>query len=516
MAGIVELCGRDEEGVSIVKDGTLDLSEGCGEIFGRGEGVTLASWAEDDCDVAIYLKRGGGDLDCVGDYFERVIFGGVGFSVEGEGRIEGPTLETAIRRLYRMEGFCSTQAVHELVVIGGGAAGFYGAITAAEMGVPEVLILEKGPELLTKVRISGGGRCNVTHHCFDPKQLVESYPRGQKSLIGPFHRFQASDTVEWFESRGVELKVEADGRMFPVTDDSKTIIDCLTKAARDAGVEWRTRCGVESISKNEEGCFEVTTSGGEILHAQKILVATGGIRTKQARIPAEDFQHALDPAVPSLFTFKINDARLKDLPGVSVPNATVHAGKQVTTGPVLITHWGLSGPAILKASAWGARSLAEMDYQFGLRINWTGSETEESIASVFKNERHHHGSRKVQKRSLIDGITRRLWQSLCEAAGIVDEMIWAKLTRDQEKAFVAQLIDSRFEVLGKSINKDEFVTCGGVLLKDVNLKTMESKATPGLFFAGEVLDIDGVTGGFNFQAAWTTGHLAGMAISGMG
>jgi predicted Rossmann fold flavoprotein len=406
------------------------------------------------------------------------------------------------------------ERVHELVVIGGGAAGFYGAITAGEMGVPEVLILEKGAEVLTKVRISGGGRCNVTHHCFEPRELVENYPRGKKSLIGPFHRFQVSDTVEWFESRGVELKVEGDGRMFPVTDDSKTIIDCLTKAAREAGVEWRTRCGVESIVKTEAGYFEMVTSTGETLQAKNVLVATGGIRTKQARIPAEDFQHALDPAVPSLFTFKINDSRLKDLPGVSVPNATVHAGKQVTTGPVLITHWGLSGPAILKASAWGARSLAEIDYQFELRINWSGSETEETITGIFKNERQNHGSRKVLKRSLIDGVTRRLWQSLCEAAGIADEMTWAKLTRDQEKALIGQLIEARFKVLGKSINKDEFVTCGGVLLKDVNLKTMESKATPGLYFAGEVLDIDGVTGGFNFQAAWTTGHLAGMAISG--
>jgi len=406
------------------------------------------------------------------------------------------------------------ERVHELVVIGGGAAGFYGAITAGEMGVPEVLILEKGAEVLTKVRISGGGRCNVTHHCFEPRELVENYPRGKKSLIGPFHRFQVSDTVEWFESRGVELKVEGDGRMFPVTDDSKTIIDCLTKAARETGVEWRTRCGVDSIVKTEAGYFEMVTSTGETLQAKNVLVATGGIRTKQARIPAEDFQHALDPAVPSLFTFKINDARLKDLPGVSVPNATVHAGKQVTTGPVLITHWGLSGPAILKASAWGARSLAEVDYQFELRINWSGSETEETITGIFKNERQNHGSRKVLKRSLIDGVTRRLWQSLCEAAGIADEMTWAKLTRDQEKALIGQLIEARFQVLGKSINKDEFVTCGGVLLKDVNLKTMESKATPGLYFAGEVLDIDGVTGGFNFQAAWTTGHLAGMAISG--
>lgn len=404
--------------------------------------------------------------------------------------------------------------MHELVVIGGGAAGFYGAITAAEMGVEDVLILEKGSELLTKVRISGGGRCNVTHHCFEARELVENYPRGRKSLMGPFHRFQASDTVAWFEGRGVELKTEEDGRMFPITDDSATIIDCLTKAAREAGVTWRTRCGVEHLVKTGEGHFEITTSRGEVVEARKVLVATGGVRTKQARVPAEELEHALEPAVPSLFTFKINDARLKDLPGVSVPNAVVRAGKITTTGPVLVTHWGLSGPGILKASAWGARDLSVSGYRFELRINWAGGESEESIGALFKNERRSHGSRKVVKRSLVEGVTRRLWQSLCEAAGIFDEMTWAKLGRGEERALVGQLVDSRFEVLGKSINKDEFVTCGGVFLRDVNLKTMESRVTPGLYFAGEVLDIDGVTGGFNFQAAWTTGYLAGVGVSG--
>lgn len=402
--------------------------------------------------------------------------------------------------------------MQELVVIGGGAAGFYGAITAAELGVPEVLILEKGPEVLTKVRISGGGRCNVTHHCFEPRDLVENYPRGKKSLLGPFHRFQASDTIEWFESRGVELKVESDGRMFPVTDDSKTIITCLTTAARDAGVRWRTRCGVEALEQTSEGHFEIKTSTEEVIQARKVLIATGGVRTKQARLPAEEVYQDLHPAVPSLFTFKMSDERLRDLPGVSVVDAEVRAGKITTRGPLLITHWGLSGPAILKASAWGAREFSEIDYKLELRVNWTGTKNTEDLNHIFSTQREAHGVRKVIKRSVIDGITKRLWQKLCEAAGIQGETTWANLPKEQLRKLSAQLIDSRFQTEGKSINKDEFVTCGGVPLKDVNLKTMESKSTPGIYYAGEVLDIDGVTGGFNFQAAWTTGHLAGTAI----
>lgn len=402
--------------------------------------------------------------------------------------------------------------MRELVVIGGGAAGFYGAITAAELGVSDVLILERGKEVLTKVRISGGGRCNVTHHCFEPRELVEHYPRGKKSLLGPFHRFQASDTMAWFEERGVELKTEADGRIFPITDDSQTIIDCLTTAACDAGVKWRTNCGVEQIEKVGHD-FEITTSTGETITAKNVLVATGGIRTKPARVPAENFEQVLNPAVPSLFTFKITDSRLNGLAGVSVSDGGVAIDQLKTRGPILITHWGLSGPAILKASAWGARDLAERNYQFELHINWTGEKSTEDLNHIFKRQREAHGARKVSKRSVIDGVTRRLWQRLCEAARVAEEMTWANLPREASRALMSQLCDSRFQVLGKSLNKDEFVTCGGVALKGVNLKTMESKTTLGLYYAGEVLDLDGVTGGFNFQAAWTTGHLAGTAIS---
>lgn len=400
----------------------------------------------------------------------------------------------------------------DLIVIGGGAAGFFGAITAGEAGVTDILILERGPEVLTKVRISGGGRCNVTHDCFDPRELVRSYPRGEKNLRGPFHRWQAADTVTWFEEHGVELKVEEDGRMFPVTDRSETVINCLTGAARSLGVTWRTRCGADRIRKVAEG-FEIETTTGEVLRARHLLIATGGIRSKEARLPMEALGHAMEAAVPSLFTFKIKDRRLADLMGVSVPGAVVNARKWTAEGPLLITHWGLSGPAILKLSAWGARDLAEADYRFTLKVNWTGTETPESVAEVFARHRRDHGIWKVLKRSLFEGITKRLWQRMCETAGVTDETTWATITKEHSQRLARELVAAEFRVDGKSLNKDEFVTCGGVPLDDIELKTMESKTVPGLFFAGEVLNIDGVTGGFNFQAAWTTGRLAGLAVA---
>ena len=402
-----------------------------------------------------------------------------------------------------------------VVVIGGGAAGFFGAISAAEFGAREVLILEKGPEVLTKVRISGGGRCNVTHGCFEPRDLVKSYPRGVKSLMGPFHRWQAADTVEWFAKNGVELKTEEDGRMFPVTDDSRTVIDCLTRVARNLGVKCRTHCGVAGVEILADGGFLIETETGEKIEARCILIATGGIRSGNARRPVESVGHAMAPAVPSLFTFKIEDPRLEDLQGVSVPNATVRAGSWQASGPLLVTHWGLSGPAALKVSAWGARDLADCGYEFELRVSWAGNFSAEEIGGMLAAERQEHGARKVMRYSIVEGVTKRLWQKLCTAAGIEDERTWSTLTKDETRRLIEELTDGRYAVRGKSLNKDEFVTCGGVHLKDVNLKTMESKLTPGVFFAGEVLDIDGVTGGFNFQAAWTTGRIAGETMAGL-
>ena len=400
-----------------------------------------------------------------------------------------------------------------LIVIGGGAAGFFGAIAAAEHGVGEILILEKGPEVLTKVRISGGGRCNVTHGCFDPRELVNAYPRGKRSLHGPFHRWQPADTVEWFEGHGVALKTEEDGRMFPVTDDSQTVLDCLTRVARESGVVWRTHCGVTGMRVRPAGGFVVETGDGEELDARWVLVATGGIRTREARRPVEAVGHRLAAPVPSLFTFRVDDPRLKGLQGVSVPNATVRTDSLAASGPMLVTHWGLSGPAVLKLSAWGARIMAERGYEFDLRVDWTGGLQPLDLRAMLETERKEHGTRKVVGRSVVNGVTRRLWQSLCVAAAIGEIDTWATLTKEQGRRLVEELTDGRYAVRGKSLNKDEFVTCGGVPLQDVNLKTMESKLVPGLFFAGEVLDIDGVTGGFNFQAAWTSSRIAGGAVA---
>lgn len=397
-------------------------------------------------------------------------------------------------------------------MIGGGAAGFFGAIACAEAGLRDVLILEKGAEVLGKVKISGGGRCNVTHACFDARRLSEGYPRGAKSLLGPFHRWQAQETVDWFAAHGVPLKTEPDGRMFPETDDSQTVIDCLTGAARAAGVAWRIRCAVTGVRKADDE-FVVETSKGDPLRARTLLVATGGIRSGGARKPVADLGHEMNAPVPSLFTFQIEDPLLAGLQGVAISNAVVQAGKLAAEGPVLITHWGLSGPAILRLSALGARAFAECDYRFELSVDWTAGATEEEVHEIVESLRTQHGARKVVTRSPFSNIPRRLWHRLALAAGVGPETTWSKLTRAQSRSLSEKLRQGGFAVQGKSLNNDEFVTCGGVRLKDVNLKTMESKLVPGLYFAGEVLDIDGITGGFNFQSAWTTGRLAGEAIA---
>ncbi len=405
----------------------------------------------------------------------------------------------------------------EILVIGGGAAGFFGALACAEaLDTPaDILILEKSANVLTKVKISGGGRCNVTHACFDPKQLTTNYPRGERSLMGPFHQWQAEDTVTWFEDHGVELKTEPDGRMFPTTDQSQTIIDCLTETARRSGIRWETGVAVTSVRANEDESFSVETSDGDAFLVSAILVATGGTRSGSARQPALDLGHSLVPATPSLFTFHIDDPRLEGLPGLTIPEVTVRdlGTKESASGPLLITHWGLSGPAILRLSAWGARAMAQRLYRFEIEVNWLGESTENEVAAEFLAQRQEHGSRQVAKRSPFEGIPRRLWARLVELAQVPEGATWSNLSKPASKALTESLIRARFQVTGKSLNKEEFVTCGGVKLKEVNLKTMESRLQPGLYFAGEVLDIDGITGGFNFQSAWTTGHLAGKAIA---
>ncbi|MGJ8725635.1 MAG: NAD(P)/FAD-dependent oxidoreductase [Roseibacillus sp.] len=402
---------------------------------------------------------------------------------------------------------------YQLIVIGGGAAGFFGAITAAEQGLKRILILEKSKEVLTKVRISGGGRCNVTHDCPDPRELIKNYPRGHRSLHGPFHRFNATDTIAWFNDHGVTLKTEADGRMFPATNTSETIVQCLTNAARKHHIEVRNRSKVTALESLPNDGYTVHLADGSILQGANILIATGGLRGAEARQTVRDAEHEFSSPVPSLFTFHIDDPRLTDLQGVSVPLATASALKESMAGPILITHWGLSGPGILRLSAWNARRFADCDYRFNLKVNWTGNLLPQEVETILNTERKNHSTRSIAKRSLIEGITIRFWTRLCQAAEITEGQTWANLTKKQTQELVHQLTAAEFQVTGKSTNKDEFVTCGGVHLKDLNLKTMESKTQAGLYFAGEVLDIDGITGGFNFQAAWTTGHLAGTAAA---
>ena len=410
----------------------------------------------------------------------------------------------------------------DLIVVGGGAAGFFAAITAAgELGSDaRILILEKSSRFLDKVKISGGGRCNVTHACFDSKQMSLNYPRGERALLGPLHRWGAQDTVDWFESHGVKLKTEDDGRMFPETDDSQTIINCLIHEAKTAGIEMRTSQGVEKIQRLKDSApredasrFEVACDQGESLLCRNILLATGGTRNAIGEKLAQHLGHSTESATPSLFTFKINDDRIEGLQGLSVPDSKITVRNQTklsSEGPLLITHWGLSGPAALRLSAWGARELAALDYHFTLRVNWLSAsgEPETRLAQA----RMDGGKRRVAGASVFETIPKRLWQRLCLAAGVAEDCTWSQLPKAIERKLIDQLQDGHFEVTGKSMNKDEFVTCGGVRLKDINLRTMESRLCPGLYFAGEILDIDGITGGFNFQNAWTSGHLAGQAV----
>ncbi len=402
-----------------------------------------------------------------------------------------------------------------IVIAGGGAAGFFAALACAEAapGV-EIFILEKSSHFLAKVKISGGGRCNVTHAEFDPREFSKRYPRGGRALISVFGKFQASDTVAWFESRGAKLKIESDGRMFPVTDSSQTIIDCLLNSTRSAGIKLKANCGVESAVKKPDGGFELTLSNGERLTCDKLLLATGGCRTPALGQLAVSLGHQLEPPVPSLFTFHVATSWVRTLAGISVERveASVADSKLRETGPLLITHWGLSGPAILRLSAWGARELHAKNYSFPLQINWLPDLDDEKIANEFQSRRRSQPSRLVVN-SPIAPLPSRLWEQLVLAAGLARDLRWTGFSRAGQHQLIQQLLRSDFPVTGKSLNKDEFVTCGGVRLSEVNFKTMESKICPGLFFAGEVLDIDGITGGFNFQSAWTTGWLAGKAMA---
>lgn len=407
----------------------------------------------------------------------------------------------------------------KVVVIGGGAAGFFGAIACAELNPQlEVILLEKTNKLLSKVRVSGGGRCNVTHHCFVPTIFSQHYPRGAKYLKEAFKAFGAAETIAWFEKRGVKLKAEPDGRMFPTTDNSETIIKCLLQAAEKAGIKIRTGVGVEKISiksaTDGKSTYELSLSNGRQLVADKLLICTGGHPKTTGYDWLRALGHTIQEPVPSLFTFNVPDSPLKELQGISVPKARVRVTGQKLEyeGPLLITHWGYSGPAVLKLSAWGARIFHDQKYTFTALINWIPAYTEESLREYLQEYRKAHPKKVVATNSLFN-LPQRLWKALTTLAEIPVEIKWSELPAKNTNKLVENLLRTAAEVKGKTTFKEEFVTCGGVDLNQVNMKTLESRLKPGLYFAGEVLDMDGITGGFNFQAAWTTGFLAGTAIA---
>ncbi|MBX3458938.1 MAG: NAD(P)/FAD-dependent oxidoreductase [Planctomycetes bacterium] len=400
-----------------------------------------------------------------------------------------------------------------VVIVGGGAAGFFAAITCAEAATGcDVTVLEKSPRFLSKVKISGGGRCNVTHACFDARELATHYPRGQRELIGPFKAFQPQDTIEWFQRRGVEMYTLPDGCLFPVSDSSQTIIDCFIKAAQDAGVRLRANAGVEAIRRDESG-FTLTLHGGEVLQADRVMLATGGCRVPAMGALAVSLGHTLEPPVPSLFTFHVSAPWVHELAGIVIEPVEASVPGLRETGILLFTHWGVSGPVILKLSAWGARELAAFNYHFTLQLNWLPGHDADQVRAQLDELRATSPARYVANTPLAP-LTARLWQALVLAAGIARETRWSSLSKAQQHSLVQQLTRTELPVTGKSMNKDEFVTCGGVRLSEIEFKTMQSRIVPGLYFGGELLDIDGITGGFNFQSCWTTGWLAGRAMAG--
>ena len=421
----------------------------------------------------------------------------------------------------------------DVIIIGGGAAGFYTAIHIAEAKPNlKIAILERGKDVLGKVKVSGGGRCNVTHAEFDPKELTKNYPRGEKELLGPFHTYCSGDTVGFFEERGITLKIEPDGRMFPESDSSQTIIDCFLGEADRLGIKILKHSAVSKIEsiplENDESGWEITT----IKHAyqcKKVVVATGS-NPKIWKL-LENLGHSLVPAVPSLFTFNCKDERISGIPGVStmaeveVFENQVYQSKVTTKlksnssksavltsdGPLLITHWGLSGPAILKLSAWGARLLSEMEYRFKIRVNWLPEYNFEGLMGLFSEIKEIEAKKTVLRTKAVE-VPRRLWTNLVRASDISETDKWADVTKNQLEKLAKQLTQCELKIDGKSTFKEEFVTAGGVDLKEVNFKTYESKKLPGMYFAGEVINVDAITGGFNFQNAWTGGYIAAQAV----
>ncbi len=431
----------------------------------------------------------------------------------------------------------------DVIIIGGGAAGFYAAIHIAEARPDlKIAILERGKEVLGKVKVSGGGRCNVTHAEFDPGELVKNYPRGEKELLGPFHTYCSGDTMAFFEKRGIPLKIESDGRMFPVSDSSQTIIDCFLNEADRLEIQILRHSAVTDIRRNGDAMHGVSTvdekrpisweieSIKHTYYAKKIVVATGS-NPKIWKL-LKKLGHSLEPAVPSLFTFNIKDKRIKGIQGLSTnaivdvleqsllnPKITIKLRSRETEkplmtseGPLMITHWGMSGPAILKLSAWGAKLLNEMKYRFRIRINWLPEYSVEGVVGLLIQIKEIEAKKTVLRTKAVD-VPRRLWTNLVRASGIGEAEKWADVTKTHLENLAHQLTQCEFLVDGKSTFKEEFVTAGGVNLKEIDFKTFESKILPGLYFAGEVIDVDAITGGFNFQNAWTGGYIAAQGVS---
>jgi predicted Rossmann fold flavoprotein len=396
-----------------------------------------------------------------------------------------------------------------IVVAGGGAAGFFAAITAAaENPDASVIILEKSPKLLSKVRISGGGRCNVTHDIDSLSALLSKYPRGSKFLKNTFSQFGVKETINWFQSRGVRLKTEEDGRMFPVTDDSETIINCLLDISRKLKIEIRTNEGLAEIKTDK--VFTLKTTTGNTLSADALIITTGGHNNSGHYQFIRDTGHSIVKPVPSLFTFNVPGSIFKDLMGVSIEKTGLQLPqyKLKESGPFLFTHWGISGPAVIRLSAWAAREMEESSYKFRCLVNFTGKLNEDEIRQHLLNFRESHPKKLVAGNPLFE-LPKRLWEKLVEQSDITDSIKWGDLPKKNLNKLVEALTRTEFQVQGKTTFKEEFVTAGGVSLDEVNPATMESKLVKGIFFAGEVLDIDGVTGGFNFQSAWSTGWIAG-------
>ncbi|MEH6513924.1 MAG: NAD(P)/FAD-dependent oxidoreductase [Maribacter arcticus] len=417
--------------------------------------------------------------------------------------------------------------MYDVLVIGGGASGFYAAIHIAEARPnTKIAILERGKEVLTKVKISGGGRCNVTHAEFDPKELNKNYPRGEKELLGPFHTYASGDTVGFFEERGVSLKIEEDGRMFPVSNSSQTIIDCFISETERLGVEVKTLCpvsGIEQIQHEDDTLWKVKVAENFLL-ARNLIVATGSNPKIWKHI--EELGHTIVPPVPSLFTFNIKDDRISGIPGLAThaevtvmpkkkhasnsKKAKLETANLISNGPLLITHWGVSGPAILKLSAWGARVLEQYNYQFKIQVNWVPEYHKDGLLELFLKVKQDE--KKTVLRTKVLDIPKRLWANLIKASHIDDSTTWPEVSKQQLLALAEQLTACVFQVNGKSTFKEEFVTAGGIDLKEINFKTYQSKILPNLYFAGEIINIDAITGGFNFQNAWTGGFIAAKGV----